>query len=307
MGQHTSGIPFTRTRGSMQGGIRPIAYVLTAAAASVVAMWGTLAHLGTGGLDFSSSLAMPIAAPAVADPPSPLITPVHRPTAAATATARRAAAVTRTSYTVMYGFDGGIAHLGAGARGVPELMSSDVNGGALRTVTHGSGDAIGFPARCADADCPRAILETVGDVDKLNPGEHRVSFGATIRMSHDQTSDGANVLQKGFATGGSEYKLQVDGVEGKPSCAVVGSDGPTIYVAKASVAIDDGEWHVVSCDLEGRALSLTVDGVARGSRKLPRPMNITNSDELRIGGKGTSTNNDQFNGELDDVWVTVGS
>jgi hypothetical protein len=31
-----------------------------------------------------------------------------------------------------------------------------------------------------------------------------------------------------------------------------------------------------------------------------------NDDPLRIGGKGTSANNDQFHGALDDIFVSIG-
>ncbi|HEY2794038.1 MAG TPA: LamG-like jellyroll fold domain-containing protein, partial [Micromonosporaceae bacterium] len=82
--------------------------------------------------------------------------------------------------------------------------------------------------------------------------------------------------------------------------------GPTIYLAKSSVAIDDGAWHTVTCDLRDGKLSITVDGTLRGEHAVPKTVSVSNSDEVRIGGKGTSPNNDQFNGELDDIWITVG-
>jgi hypothetical protein len=302
----------SRSGGRANGGLRPTAYVLTALAASAIAFWGSLGHQGVPDLHFPASLGAPVAAPAVAALPRPRVTLAptksHR-THAPAAPVKTTAAAKQPPYTIAYGFDGGSSNLTKGLHGAPKLEERIANGGTLRTVVHGSGDGIGFPARCADpgaSTCARAILQTSGDVGSLNPGTRAISFGATIKMRHDQTSDGANVVQKGYATGGSEYKLQVDGDAGKPSCAVVGSTASTIYLVKSSVAIDDGAWHTVACDLAHGVLSITVDGTLRGQHAVPASLSISNSDDLRIGGKGTSSNNDQFNGELDDVWVTVG-
>jgi hypothetical protein len=309
MGQHTDGVPFIAPR---HGTVRPIAYVLTALAASSIALWGALSHDALPTLHFPSSLSAPPAEPAAAALPPPRIvtTPLKPATGSPAHPAAHRAKAKASGYTIRYTFDGGATDLNKDLGGAPKLTESGANGGALRTVTHGGGDAIGFPTRCSDpgaSDCARAILATTGDVDKLNPGTRRISFGATIRMRPDQTSDGANVVQKGFSTGGSEYKLQVDGDAGKPSCAIVGTGGPTIYLAKSSIAIDDGAWHTVVCDLHDGNLSITVDGTLRGEHAVPKTVSVSNSDEVRIGGKGTSPNNDQFNGELDDVWITVGS
>jgi len=51
---------------------------------------------------------------------------------------------------------------------------------------------------------------------------------------------------------------------------------------------------------------IKVDGATRGWRTVPATLRIANNDPVRIGGKGTSPNNDQFDGEIDNVWVTVG-
>jgi hypothetical protein len=296
-----------------------MAYVLTAVAASTIALWGALSH---DTLHFPTSLAAPPAVPAAAAPlPTPVVvstplvaTPLVSTPLKPAATAPAVPAVHRAKtkpadYTIRYAFDGGASNVDKDLGGAPKLVESSANGGVLRTVTHGGGDGLGFPTRCSDpgaTDCARVILETTGEVSKLNPGTAAISFGATIKMRPDQTSDGANVVQKGFATGGSEYKLQVDGDAGRPSCAIVGVAGPTIYLAKSSVAIDDGAWHTVTCDLRDGNLSITVDGTLRGEHAVPKTVSVSNSDEVRIGGKGTSPNNDQFNGELDDIWITVG-
>ena len=125
-------------------------------------------------------------------------------------------------------------------------------------------------------------------------------------MSGAQTSDGENVVQKGYATGGSEYKLQVDGHAGRPSCAVVGTASAQIFLARSSVSIDDGSWHTVSVRSARRSAFHHRRRHRPGTAAVPASTTISNDDGLRIGGKGKSANNDQFSGELDNVWVTVG-
>jgi hypothetical protein len=324
MGQQADGRPSTRRTGALHSGVRPAAYVLSAASAVVVAVWGTVAHYGVGGLHVSPALAMPIAVPAVAAAPVRRASVVHEITSravhapAVAVTPRVTASVVpsvpspsaSSAYIVRYTFDGGAtSHLSRGAAGNPKLSVLAAEGGALHTVKHNGGNAIGFPSRCQTpgaTGCQRAILETSGNVDRLNPGRDRIRFGADIRMLGTQTSDGENVVQKGYATGGSEYKLQVDGEAGRPSCAVVGTASSRIFLARSSVSVDDGGWHTVSCDLHNGVLSVKVDGTVCGKATVPTSTTISNDDRLRIGGKGKSANNDQFSGELDNVWVTVG-
>jgi hypothetical protein len=210
---------------------------------------------------------------------------------------------------VRYTFDGGVAHLNRGVGNEPLLVTKTAQGGTIRSIAHGSGEALEFPALCAHpgaSTCARAIVETTGNDSALNPGTRPISFGATVRIGSHRTSDGENILQKGYATAESEYKLQVDGLAGKPSCAVVGTSTTRIYLAKSSVAINNGVWHTLSCVRTAGTLSVMVDGTTRGSVSVPASLSITNGDDLRLGGKGTSANNDQFDGELDDVWITVG-
>ncbi len=312
MGQHRNGVPFVRARGTAPSAGRPLAFVLTTLAVAAIVLWGSsIARGGGQAFHFPSSLGLSVGEPAAAAEPASTMAPrrsTPNPSAGATTHSHTGAA--GGAYSVRYAFDGGATNLGAGLHGAPLLHLKSANGGALRTTKHGTGDALGFPDLCTLAgttSCARAILQTSGDMSKLNPGSRRIQFGATVKLRDAQTSDGENIVQKGYATGGSEYKLQVDGTAGMPSCAVIGVSSSTIYLAKSSVAIDDGAWHTVACDLHGGVLTITVDGTVAGKRNVPNSLVVSNSDELRIGGKGTSANNDQFNGELDDVWITVGS
>lgn len=178
-------------------------------------------------------------------------------------------------------------------------------GGTLSWERHGTGRAVRFPNRCtaAPAACPRAILET-GRIDQLNPGRRALRFGATVRMASSGTAVGANVVQKGFSVGGgTQYKLQVDGLAGQPGCVLVGT--ATIYRIVAPVDVADGRWHALGCRRSGPALAIFVDGRSRGTMAVPIDLSIVNDFPLRIGGKGKNPDNDQFAGTIDEVYVAI--
>jgi hypothetical protein len=48
-----------------------------------------------------------------------------------------------------------------------------------------------------------------------------------------------------------------------------------------------------------------VDGVARAWVVLPVGLSIANAEPLRVGGKGPGRGNDQFAGEIDNVFLTI--
>ncbi|MFG2038834.1 LamG-like jellyroll fold domain-containing protein [Dactylosporangium sp. NPDC048998] len=143
-----------------------------------------------------------------------------------------------------------------------------------------------------------------GPAGFLNPGRAEFGYGASVLIRSDETSKGANVMQKGFSIGDSQFKLQVDGVAGRPSCVIVGTGSPTIFVALASRSVADGRWHRIACSRGNALLTVAVDGAEVGRTAIPSSLSIVNDDPLSIGGKGTSANNDQFVGVIDDVYVT---
>ncbi|GAB3867252.1 LamG-like jellyroll fold domain-containing protein [Dactylosporangium cerinum] len=216
--------------------------------------------------------------------------------------------VTHAAPGVRYTFDGGIAGQVQDGSGRLPLRVRKA-GGELSAVPHGGGLAVRFPQRCEHygaESCARAILQS-GPAEFLNPGQGAFTYGASVLVTPDETSKGANVIQKGFSVGDSQFKLQVDGVAGHPSCVIVGTAGPAIYVALASLTVADGRWHRVECSRSDALLTVAVDGKLKGRLAIPSSLSIANADPLCIGGKGTSPNNDQFAGAIDDVFVTLSS
>ncbi|BFU48083.1 LamG-like jellyroll fold domain-containing protein [Krasilnikovia sp. MM14-A1004] len=208
--------------------------------------------------------------------------------------------------SVRYTFDAGVDHPIADTTGGHELRALGQNGGILSLVPQGAGLAVEFPRRCRlphERDCPRAILEGERD-DALNPGTRPMRYGASILMTRADLADGANVLQKGYSVGGvSQFKLQVDHEQGHPSCVVVGETH--IYRAEPDLDVADGTWHDLTCERSATHLTIMVDGVERASVPVPHGLSIANAEPLRVGGKGPNKGNDQYAGQIDDVFLDI--
>jgi hypothetical protein len=179
------------------------------------------------------------------------------------------------------------------------------HGGRIRLVVHGTGDALAFPPRCETTVCPHVALQSPGTAD-LNPGTRNLAYGADVLLSSADTSKGQNVVQKGYSATSSQYKLQVDGAAGQPSCVLVDERRPGIEMVRSSVTVADGRWHAVRCERAGTRFAIYVDDVLRGGTRVPAELSVANNSPLSIGGKGAYRDNDQFNGVLDNVWVGIG-
>ena len=207
-------------------------------------------------------------------------------------------------FVVEYTFDGPSPLTDTTGHG-HDLTPVSRHGGTYDTVAHGAGRALTFPAPCHTEPCPRIALRAVPEAD-LDPGRRPIRWGASVRLDPDETTKGENVLQKGYSASGSQYKLQVDGVQGRPSCVMVDDRRPTIHVALSTASVSDGRWHTLECRRAGSDLAVVVDGQRRGGTTIPADLTVRNRIPLSVGGKGSFSNNDQFQGSLDDVWVSIG-
>jgi concanavalin A-like lectin/glucanase superfamily protein len=205
-----------------------------------------------------------------------------------------------------YDFDAGLpdgtAADGSGRGGTLRVVSRA--GGVVAVVPGVTGQAVAFPARCG-GDCPRAILQGRDD-DALDPGSQPIRYGAVLRLRAEQATDGSNVVQKGNWSSNSEWKLQVDGYAGRPSCAMKGSGSRRVYLVTASVSVADGGWHQVTCERSRERLRILVDGTARGQLRVPAGLAVSNSAPLLVGGNAISPGSDRFHGAVDNVFVEIG-
>jgi hypothetical protein len=182
------------------------------------------------------------------------------------------------------------------------LTARALRGGATRAVERGTGRALRFPTHCTGRRCPKVVLQTPS-TDELNPGSAPFRYGATVLLPKRETTSGQNVLQKGYSSAGGQYKLQIDGKAGRPSCVLVGTGRRGLHQARSPVSVADGGWHTIECQRAGSVLSVVVDGVVRATKTIPANLSVANQAPLSIGGKGAYTNNDQFQGTLDDLWI----
>lgn len=209
-----------------------------------------------------------------------------------------------TEMTAHYGFNGRSSSIIDESGNGHTLRVISSQGGRVRAVAHGPGTALAFPGKCTDRVCPHVALQS-GDSADLNPGTRDIAFGADVLLAPGQTSQGQNVLQKGYSTTSSQYKLQIDGSAGHPSCVLVDVRRSTIRMVRSSVTIADGRWHRVRCERAGTRLEVHVDNLLRGRTTVPAGLNVSNDLPLSIGAKGAYRDNDQFNGVLDNVWVRI--
>lgn len=209
-----------------------------------------------------------------------------------------------TSMTAHYGFNGRSSSIIDESGNGHTLRVVSFQGGRVRPVVHGPGTALAFPGKCTVRVCPNVALQSGRSAD-LNPGTRDIAFGADVLLNAGQTSSGQNVLQKGYSTTSSQYKLQIDGIAGHPSCVLVDIRRPTIRMVRSSVTVADNRWHRLRCQRTGTRLEIYVDDVLRGRTGVPASLSVANDLPLSIGGKGFFRDNDQFNGVLDNVWVRV--
>ncbi|WP_239162697.1 LamG domain-containing protein [Paractinoplanes rishiriensis] len=179
------------------------------------------------------------------------------------------------------------------------------NGGKITFAKRGNGQAITFPGKCTGATCPRLVLQAADSPD-LNPGSRPLRYGAAVLLTAAEAGGGENVLQKGYANGGGQYKLQVDGVSGKPSCGISGKTDTTVHIARSRQSIADGTWHTIECRRTGPTLSILVDDQIQASVAIPEGLSVESAQPFSLGGKGVGVDNDQFHGSLDDAWVSIG-
>jgi len=204
------------------------------------------------------------------------------------------------------------------------VRSLEAGGGQVIQVPSGNGtSALRFPSYSPEVQSPRLVLviNPVGATDLLNPEAKDFSFGADLRLndvsSGEGDDNGDNVLQRGLFSDASQYKLQVD--KRVPSCTV--KSGKAQLFVKFDDSLDDG-WFRVRGAYEAKSLTLSVSRILpdriedlgnKIESKSLGPVGFSTRTPATIGGKLGSNGelvlhqSDQFNGELDNVFVDIPS
>jgi hypothetical protein len=218
------------------------------------------------------------------------------------------AAVGAPTLVARYTFDGGAAdgQVPDSSGHGPALTVRTADNGALQFpgATTG-GKYVAFPGVCATtAPCARALLEGANTAD-LNPGIRMFRWSARVLVNKDQVKGSSNVMQKGVAGAGSQWKMQIGATQGRAQCVVGGVGLTGGYLVRSATTVADGQWHKVLCQRSGTTLSVFVDEQLKGTATIPATLSITNSLPLRIGGANFK-NGDMYHGLLDDVYAELG-
>ena len=174
--------------------------------------------------------------------------------------------------------------------------------GHLTVLQNGTpGRAAGFPRACQG--CGRAII-TVSSRPALNPAKGPFSFGASVRATAKQTPlhRDPNIVMKGSSVRG-KWKLHLLG--SRPRCVFAGAANEIVLTSQDP--INNGSWHRVVCSRDGRAHRLFVDGVLKAQSNSTYSGKITSNDPVKVGGRavGHAGSNDQFHGDLDNVFLRI--
>jgi hypothetical protein len=203
-----------------------------------------------------------------------------------------------------YTFDGGAVggRVADSSGRAPALTVRSADQGVIKFE---GGTAI-FPAACPSGAtvCPRGLLEAADDAD-LNPGTRMFRWSARVNVAKAQLVGSSNVLQKGVATTGSQWKMQIGATNGRAQCVVAGTGASGTYMVRSTTTVADGAWHKILCQRSGTSLSVYVDGAQRGTATIPSTVSITNNLPLRIGGPNFNTHSDMYHGQLDDVYAEL--
>ncbi|KUL28933.1 laminin G domain-containing protein [Actinoplanes awajinensis] len=142
-------------------------------------------------------------------------------------------------------------------------------------------------------------LVVVPDDSALDPGDR--DYAVTLRLR--TTGHFGNIVQKGQSTTeGGNFKLQIP--NGRVECSFRGDRG--VLEAIAPYAINDGDWHVVTCVRVSTGVALAIDGQRVAGRQ-GWTGTISNNWPLTIGGKldcdQRTVGCDYYAGDLDYVSV----
>jgi hypothetical protein len=177
--------------------------------------------------------------------------------------------------------------------------SSGKHDGTSTNVTLGlpghDGTAYGFNGESSIVHIPHS--------DDLNPGNADFSYGAWVKFTAVPPPTTFDVIRKGVSESpGGDYKLELfrSNDAAKARCYAKGGSGPAGITGGNN--LNDGQWHQLTCTRHGSTWQLTVDGT--NYSETDAIGRIANEADVTIGAK--PTNEDWFDGLIDDAFITIG-
>lgn len=199
-----------------------------------------------------------------------------------------------------------------------------LDGGVVRQSVEGPRRSVAFPAYDGSTPAPRAGIRVrnAGTADELDPGGDAFEFGADFRL--DQVSQGATttdrgntLVERGLGANPSQFRLEVK--DGRVGCRVKGSQGTRLV--RSTTTVVPGQWYGARCARDGSTIrvSLTTyrsDGStstttttatkATGTLAFPTATPLAIGARMKANGVLVPGATDQFNGLVDNVFLTLG-
>jgi concanavalin A-like lectin/glucanase superfamily protein len=176
--------------------------------------------------------------------------------------------------------------------------------GAIHNVTQGvpgfAGSAFRFDGKSSYVDVPSDPA--------LNPGSAPIQFTVHIRYTvtppNGSTTD-YDILRKGTSSDSAQfYKVEIR-PDNRAVCRFVGSKtSKSGILIHTGPTLNDGRWHTISCTKANTSISLVVDG--KTFTKSGTVGSISNTGPLTLGAKPGKPFSDFYNGDLDEVSVSIG-
>ena len=168
--------------------------------------------------------------------------------------------------------------------------------GAIHNVQLGvagmAGTAYGFNGSSSYVSVPSS--------PSVAPGSSNMSFTVDLNTGSLPTSGDYDLFRRG-AYPGDFYKLELL-QSGQAWCQFRGdANGGTSKGISGGPALNDNQWHTVTCAKTATQVMLTVDGTTYTATK--NVGSITDTDPLIIGAHPGS---DYYNGTLDEASISIG-
>jgi hypothetical protein len=176
--------------------------------------------------------------------------------------------------------------------------------GAIHNVTLGVpgflGKAFRFNGKSSYVDVPSSPA--------LNPGTAPIQFTVHVRYTVTPpkgTTTDYDILRKGTSSDSAQfYKAEIR-PDNRAVCRFVGSKTSTSGILiHTGPTLNDGRWHTITCKKTSTSISLVVDG--KTFTKAGTVGSISNTGPLTLGAKPGKSFSDFYNGDLDEVSVSIG-
>jgi len=185
--------------------------------------------------------------------------------------------------------------------------ASDAVGGHTGTIHNVTLGVPGFAGTAFRFNGTNSYVDVPSD-PALNPGTAPIQFTMHVRYTvtppKTSTTD-YDILRKGTSSDSAQfYKAEIR-PDNRAVCRFVGSK-----TSKAGILIhtgpvlNDGKWHTISCAKANSSISLVVDG--KTFSKSGTVGSISNTGPLTLGAKPGRAFSDFYNGDLDEVSVSIG-